>query len=719
MSKHISTLNVGLTGTVTGFTKPFGTARQSVKGLSSELGSLKGKLGAAIGAGLAAVGIYSATSFVKGQMDSIDATSKLADRLGTTTEALTGLQYSGDLAGVSAEAVAGGLEKMLKTIAGVKEEGDDATDALSKLGLSAAQLKKIPADAAFGQIADKINAIENPTDRAAAAMGVFGKSGQALLPLLKEGSAGLRLQMEEAKRLGITFSRLDAAKVEAANDAMTRASQVAVGVGRSLAIALSPHIDDAAVKTQEYALSAIAAVNSGIEWARNNQDTAASIAAVVGGATAAVVVLPRLASTLSAVASGAKLAGTAVKLALANPIMTVGVGAFVALAAVAIRSKTANESWEDSAYHVVRGIGAIGDATLDLGDAYEAAGKAQEKVLSATNAVSNAKTPQDEIAANQRLATALQRRVDLMEKVNEANAAGDSKTPELSFSQKLVADTQKKLSDLREKIAAMQDKEIKFKPTLDPDNLSLSIKPEIDRPKAIKAGSAEAQLARYLNPKVKGPAARATPGAAKPTPTTKPAAATPAPVKTPPPTTKPATPTTKPTSPEPKPAAVRPPQVATVSKYNSQGRAEITDAKRTESGQFSVKSKVTGIRAVLDADQKQNVTDELSAQQAANRKRLTQPYSAARRELSDAQAAGEDRFRVRSRSGISAVLTQDQRESLRQSITTPNVNRPAPVKDAAKDATETGKKQVSELTRQTPILESIDRKIVPLQIASF
>lgn len=246
--------------------------------------------------------------------EAIDATAKLADRLGTTTEALVGLQHNANLAGSSGEELAKGLEKLgvnlakaaagggaaadsiagldgsaaaeglagisagagtavrslgalglsADSLAGLELGGDLDDDlagitagagpagaALAALGLSAANLAGMDRIAATGEIADALNRIQNPAQKAAYAVALFGKAGQNLLPMLSAGSEGIRQAQEEAEKLGLTFRRVDAAKVEAANDAMSRIGTVITSVGQSLAIGLAPYIEAAATKFTE------------------------------------------------------------------------------------------------------------------------------------------------------------------------------------------------------------------------------------------------------------------------------------------------------------------------------------------------------------------------------------------------------------------------------------------------------------------------------------
>ena len=212
-----------------------------VTSVGSKVVSLTGALTAlAAGAGLVAL--------TKHAFESIDATAKLADRLGLTTEQLTSLSHAANLSGIDQETLAGAMEKMLNTLGEAATKATPAGAALAKLGLDAATLANQAPDAALRAIADGLVAIHNPAERAAAAVDIFGKSGQQLLPLLLSGAEGIKAAQEEAEKLGLTFSRVDAARVEAANDAMSRLSAIFTGIAQTLAIQLAPFVDALSAK---------------------------------------------------------------------------------------------------------------------------------------------------------------------------------------------------------------------------------------------------------------------------------------------------------------------------------------------------------------------------------------------------------------------------------------------------------------------------------------
>lgn len=313
-------INIGITATTAGLTRGLDRASSAVGSFASRLTSLPALLagaGAAIGVGLS---VNALKNWTAGAAESIDETAKLSDRLGLATEDLAGFQHAASLAGVSNEKLASGLGKFQVNIAKAAEGTGDAAKVLTELGLAPQELLKAGTSDALKSVADALNAIDNPAEKARAAVAIFGKAGLELLPFLSEGRAGLDAMAAEAERLGISFSRVDAAQVEAANDAITRAKSVFTGFVNQVAIGLAPLIEAAATAFTAFATSGTTAgdiVTDAIEMA---------VMAVVGlvDAIANIPAAWRLAQA-GAVAAVATIAeGVA---SLVN--LTVNVGSFV------------------------------------------------------------------------------------------------------------------------------------------------------------------------------------------------------------------------------------------------------------------------------------------------------------------------------------------------------------------------------------------------------
>lgn len=243
----VGTILIGMRAGVGGLSKDLKGARAEVAGFASgALGDLK-KLAVA---GLGVLGVGVSVGWLKGLHDessaAIDSTAKLADRIGATTEGLVGLQHAAGLAGADAGVLVASLEKLGVNLAKGAGGSKELSAAFARLGLDAARVASMDRVEAFKLIADRLGAIENPAERAALATQLFGRAGAQLGNLLAQGSEGIAAAQAEAERLGLTFSRVDAAQVEAANDAWAKMQAVITGVGNQLTIAVAPYLQAAA-----------------------------------------------------------------------------------------------------------------------------------------------------------------------------------------------------------------------------------------------------------------------------------------------------------------------------------------------------------------------------------------------------------------------------------------------------------------------------------------
>jgi hypothetical protein len=151
-----------------------------------------GKLGA-IGVPVMAAGFAAATAaaagLAVGKNSAIQVGARLDDlaaRTGLAAGQARILEKAFVLAGMSADQVGPVINKMQKAIVDAGSGSGAAAESFQRLGLSAAQLSGLTADEQIRAIGAAISALENPTDRAAAAMDLFGRAGGQLLPLFAD-----------------------------------------------------------------------------------------------------------------------------------------------------------------------------------------------------------------------------------------------------------------------------------------------------------------------------------------------------------------------------------------------------------------------------------------------------------------------------------------------------------------------------------------------------
>jgi hypothetical protein len=133
------------------------------------------------------VAFSAARNVVQGFGDALDLGGRLSDLSASTGETagkLLVLERAFDNSGIGAEKVGSSIAKMQKNIEDARDGSGTAANAFAAMGVSVDELEgKLPTEQ-FKILSSGIQSIDDPTQRAAAAMGVFGKSGAELLPLL-------------------------------------------------------------------------------------------------------------------------------------------------------------------------------------------------------------------------------------------------------------------------------------------------------------------------------------------------------------------------------------------------------------------------------------------------------------------------------------------------------------------------------------------------------
>jgi hypothetical protein len=209
-----------------------GFAQRSFGDLTSIAG-LTSKALAGIGAGLSVAGI---ASFVKDGINAADQMSKLAQRAGVTTEAFSRLSFAAELADVSTESLQAALTLLGRKADEAARGGKTAADQFQRLGVSVknsdGSLKSV--EVLFGDVSDAISKLPDGAEKSARAMGLLGRSGAQLVPLLNGGAAGLREAGEEARRFGLVVSTEAGRSAEEFNDNLTRLGKAIQGVSIEL-----------------------------------------------------------------------------------------------------------------------------------------------------------------------------------------------------------------------------------------------------------------------------------------------------------------------------------------------------------------------------------------------------------------------------------------------------------------------------------------------------
>src|SRR5262249_17363417 len=142
-------------------------------------------------------------------------------KTGVTVEDLSKLKFAAEQSGSSFD----GLQTALRGLANNMEAaaaGSKSQEAAFKaLGVSAtdASGNLRPMNDVLLDVADKFKTMPDGATKSALAMDIFGRSGLAMIPMLDEGSAGIKAMGDQAQRLGIVFTGEAAKGADEFNDA--------------------------------------------------------------------------------------------------------------------------------------------------------------------------------------------------------------------------------------------------------------------------------------------------------------------------------------------------------------------------------------------------------------------------------------------------------------------------------------------------------------------
>lgn len=349
--------------------------------MSKDLDAAKAKLesfsrGAAIAGGLLAGGgagiIGGIGAGVSTFVELGGAIQEMGIRTGFTAEQLSELRYAADQAGVSVEGLETAAKGMAKFTFGLGKGGKGETHAANLLGLDRNAFLQADQMGRLEMLADGLSRIEDPAIKAALAQKVLGREGMKLLPMLAGGAEGLRKQREEAARLGLTISQIDADKADQLGDMWATIKQQ----GTAALFAIGAAVADYLIPLAQGVMEAGAAV---IQFIRANQGLVVAVAAVgVALLIAGGALLALAAAGYAAIGvMGAFSALSGILAAVFSPIglIVAGVLAIVAALVAGIAAWAAwTESGQSAMSRLWNGIKAFANvAKQTLGGVFDAA----------------------------------------------------------------------------------------------------------------------------------------------------------------------------------------------------------------------------------------------------------------------------------------------------------------------------------------------------------
>ena len=235
----------------------FGSATKGLKVLAGAVLSAKTAVVALVGT--AGIGALIAKS-----LQATDTLAKTANKIGTTTQALGGLRYAAQIAGVETNTLDMAMQRFTRRTAEAAMGTGEAKGAIKELGINAQELNRMPLDKRMVVLADAFGKVTSESDRLRLAFKLFDSEGAALVNMLGEGSASLKEMLGEAKALGLTMSSSAAKGVEDTVDSLTKLSGLFKGVTDQVVAAFAPALEAIVVRFTAFLQESIKA-KGGVE----------------------------------------------------------------------------------------------------------------------------------------------------------------------------------------------------------------------------------------------------------------------------------------------------------------------------------------------------------------------------------------------------------------------------------------------------------------------
>ena len=226
-------IKVKIDADTTGLTKGLAAATEKLTKFGKVAGAAIGVAVVGAAAGLAAL--------TKAAIDNADELSKVSQKMGITVEALSRLQYAAKLSGVELSGLQTGMNALARNMAA-------GSEAFKQLGVSITNSDGTlrSSVSVIGDIADRFAGMEDGATKTALALGIFGRAGADLIPLLNGGSAGLAAMAQEADNVGATISGTTAKAAERFNDTLSKIEATMGGVVNKVMVAALPALQSLA-----------------------------------------------------------------------------------------------------------------------------------------------------------------------------------------------------------------------------------------------------------------------------------------------------------------------------------------------------------------------------------------------------------------------------------------------------------------------------------------
>lgn len=288
------------------------------------------KISIASSAALVGIGAFAVKS-VKDLAGVAEEITNLSKQTGVTVAGVQALRLASDQSGISLEAMAGAIKKMQLNL--VTADADKLEESLGFLNLKFNDIANLKPEEQFFEIGNEIAKIQDPMQRTAMAVDLFGKSGTDVLAIFGDGATTLQEWTKKAEEMGVM---LDSKTIEAAlkaDDAFDNFDATVKGIVQTVAVDFLPVITQMVEEIKPV-------IQNVISWMKENKELTIQI----GKWTLAVLAVGAALGPLITVVGAL---GTALTFLAANPIVLI-IGALVAMGAAVVSLYKNNEDFRNA-----------------------------------------------------------------------------------------------------------------------------------------------------------------------------------------------------------------------------------------------------------------------------------------------------------------------------------------------------------------------------------
>jgi hypothetical protein len=176
------------------------------------------------------------------QIDLADQMNKASQQTGIQVEALSALRHAAELSDVGFEQLITGIGRLSRNMVDTARGVGESRVAFRELGIEVKDAggNIRPIQDVLGDVADRFAGLTDGAQQTTLALQLFGRGGQALIPLLNKGRESLAELTAEAERLGLVISAETAQAAEDFNDNMTRLRSAVGGLALQIAAEVLP-----------------------------------------------------------------------------------------------------------------------------------------------------------------------------------------------------------------------------------------------------------------------------------------------------------------------------------------------------------------------------------------------------------------------------------------------------------------------------------------------